>query len=202
MRPTLALCSIGLVSAMLSTTALGGSDSQDVIIDFDDLLGGLPPVETDGLFSELATFSTNDNNILMIFAGAGFVGGSGPNTLAAGISTTADNYNGNIYVDFTYESNNLTLDILSDNDSGNVAMLNIHHAGGLSFMDVVGNGDFTDPIAMDLTMFTDVTRIELVGINDEFGLTMDNLSFSVPVPAPSTLALLGLGGLFASNRRR
>lgn len=188
--------------AACSSFALAGIVTQDIIVDFDDQLGGLPPIQTNGLFNDHVTFSTNDDNILMIFEGAGFVGGSSPNLLTAGVSTTTDNFNGDIYMDFTAAANNVSLDIASDNDLGNIALLSIAHAGGTDVIDVVGNGNFTDVIAMDLTQYMDVTRIELYRITDEFGLGIDNLAFTAPIPAPSSMALIGISALVAGRRRR
>jgi hypothetical protein len=184
-----------------SMTAYAGI-TQDILVDFDDQAGGIPPIETDGTFSDHVTFSTSDNNILMIFEGAGFVGGSSPNILTAGISTTTDNFNADIYMDFSVAANNVSLDVVSDNDSGAVAMLGVFHSGGFTELNVVGNGNFTDAIHMDLSSYSDVTRVELFGITDEFGLGIDNLALTVPVPAPATLAILGLSGLASSRRRR
>jgi hypothetical protein len=176
--------------------------TQDVLVDFDDQTGGIPPIQTDGAFSDHVTFSTNDNNILMIFEGAGFVGGSSPNMLTAGVSTTTDTFDGDIYMDFTVAANNLSLDILADNDSGIIAMLGVYHAGGFTELNVSGNGNFSDPIETDLSSYMDITRIELFAITDEFGLGIDNLAFTVPVPAPASLALLGLSGMMTTRRRR
>lgn len=176
---------------------------QTVTVDFDDQPGGFaPPIETDGLFSSDVTFSTDAGNILMIFSGAGVVGGSPPNTLTAGESTSTSVFDGDIYMDFPVAAQSVSLDILSDNDSGVIASLNVIHSGGSTLMDVVGDGDFTTAIGMDLSAFSDVTRIELFGITDEFGLSIDNLIFNVPIPAPGSLALFGIGSIAAVRRRR
>ncbi len=175
---------------------------QTVTVDFDDQAGGIPPIETDGLFSSDVTFSTDAGNILMIFSGAGFVGGSSPNTLTAGESTSTSVFDGDIYMDFPVAAQSVSLDILSDNDSGVIASLNVIHSGGSTLMDIIGDGDFSTPIGMDLSAFSDVTRIELFGITDEFGLAIDNLVFDVPIPAPGSLALFGIGASLAMRRRR
>jgi len=184
--------------AITSMTSLG----DVVVVDFDDQAGGIPPIQTDGMFSEHVSFSTNDPNMLLIFSGAGFVGGSPPNILTAGLSPTAENFNGDIYMDFAVAANDLSIDVVSDNDSGVVAMMGIFHAGGFDELNVVGNGDFSDVMHMDLSDFEDITRLELFAITDEFGLGIDNLEFDVPVPAPSSLALLAIGGFAGARRRR
>lgn len=192
---------LSLTALAIAAPALAGVVTP-VLVDFDDQPGGLPPVMTDGSFNEHVSFSTNDPNMLLIFSGGGFVGGSPPNILTAGISPTTDTFDGDIYMDFTVAANNLSIDVVSDNDSGMVASMGIFHAGGFDELDVIGNGDFTDVMHMDLSNFQDITRLELFAITDEFGLGIDNLAFDVPVPTPSTLAMLGLGGLAAARRRR
>lgn len=175
---------------------------ETVLIDFDDQPGGInPPVITDGMFSEHAVFSTSSDSVLLIFAGAGFVGGSGPNTLTAALSQQASVFDSDIYIDFTVAANNVSLNVLADNERGVVANLMVTHAGGTSTIDVIGNANISDAMPIDLAAFTDVTRIELVNITDEFGLSIDDLVFDVPVPAPGALAVLGLAGLVCGRRR-
>ena len=82
------------------------------------------------------------------------------------------------------------------------AMLGIFHSGGFTELNVTGNGNFTDPIEIDLSAYSDVNSVELFAITDEFGLGIDNLAFTVPVPTPSTFAIIGLSGLLASRRSR
>jgi len=180
-----------------------GGVLETVTIDFDDLQGGFaPPVETDGLFSQHATFSTEQDHVLLVFSGAGFVGGSNPNTLTAAESVDASTFDSDIYVDFTVAVQNLSLDILSDNQTGLIGSLVVDHAGGSDVLSVTGDGNISTPMPTDLSGYIDVTRIELIDVTDEFGLSIDNLTFDVPVPAPGVLATLGLGGLAASRRRR
>jgi MYXO-CTERM domain-containing protein len=190
------------VIAGLAATAQAGP-FQTVTINFDDQPGGIaPPVVTDGQFSPHASFSTEAGHVMLIFSGAGFVGGSVPNVLTAAESVTAENFDSDIYVDFTVAAQNLTLDILADNDRGVVAALRVVHGGGVSMVDVIGNANLTDRIAMDLSGFADVSRVELIDITDEFGLAIDNLQFDVPVPTPGVLATIGLAGLAGLRRRR
>ena len=184
-----------------TTTALAGL-YQTVTIDFDDQPGGLPPVVTDGLFSSHATFSTTNDSVLLIFNNSSFVGGTDPNNLSAALSPNASTFNSDIYVDFTQAVQNLSLNILADNSTGVIASLTIYHVDGIASLDILGNGDFTDPIHMDLSGYFAITHIELVNITDEFGLSIDDLVFDIPVPAPAGTALLALAGCMANRRRR
>ncbi|MFG0245606.1 MAG: hypothetical protein ACF8MF_06095 [Phycisphaerales bacterium JB052] len=186
-----------------ATLAANAGMYQTVTVDFDDQPGGFfPPEVTDGLFSPYVTFSTEADHVLLIFSGSGTVGGSNPNNLTAAESVDASSFNSDIYMDFTDAAQNLSLDILADNDTGVIAAINVFHAGGMATVDIIGNGDFSDPINTDLSSYTDVTRIELVNITDEFGLSIDNLVFDAPVPAPGALALFAAGALCTTRRSR
>jgi hypothetical protein len=173
----------------LASPQLSGHITDPGLVDFDDQPGGIPPIITDGSFNEHVSLSTNDPNMLLILSGAGFVGGSPPNILSAGISPTTENFNGDIYMDFTVAANNVSIDVVSDNDAGMVASMGIFHSGGSDELDIIGNGDFTDVINMDLSNFQDITRFELFSITDEFGLGIDILAF-------------GMMGVAATRRRR
>ena len=189
-------------AVVAASSSLYAGMYQTVTIDFDDLAGGFPPVQTDGLFSPHATFSTQEGHVLLVFAGAGVVGGSNPNTLTAAESVDASTFDSDIYIDFANAARNVSIDILSDNDSGVVAGLRVIHGGGIAELDIVGNGDFSDPIPTDLSAYSDVTRIELFGITDEFGLSIDNLVFETLVPTPGAVAMFGLAGWMGLSRRR
>lgn len=193
--------SLALLAA-ISMTSTAGIATQDIMVDFDDQIGGLPGAPTDGMFSEYVTFSTDPaEHMLVILSGAGFVGGSNPNALSA-LDSAADSYDGDIYMDFTSAVQNVSFDVLADNDQGIIAFIAVTHADDVSFYDVIGNGDISDPISFDFSDLIDVTSIELYGISDSFGLAVDNLAFTVPVPAPSAFAMIGMGLLTASRRRR
>lgn len=175
-----------------------------VTIDFDDQPGGSPAVPTDGLFNPHARFSTASGATLLIFDGAGAFGGSVPNSMSAAVNTRTGPFDADIYVDFTVPVQGLSFKVLADNDRGPIAKLRFFHGGGLSGMlDVIGNANITTPIAIDLSAYADVTRVELYEITDAFGLGVDDFAFSVPVPELPAPLLLG-GGLLAlaALRRR
>ncbi len=188
--------------AAVTMSASAGIATQDILVDFDDQVGGISGVPTDGMFSEYVSFSTDPDHQMLIISGSGVIGGSGPNSLTSVDAADGSNFNGDIYMNFTSAVNNVSLDVLADNDFGTIATISVAHAGGVSFYDVIGNGDFSDAVQFDFSDLSDVTSIELYGIIDEFGLGIDNLAFSVPVPAPGSAALLGMGLLTAARRSR
>jgi hypothetical protein len=192
-----------VTAACIASAASAGAPFQTVTVDFDDQAGGIPPVVTDGDFSPFVTFTTSQDSVLLIFSGAGVVGTSSPNTLTAALSPDAAVYDSDIYMDFTMPVNNLSLNIAADNDSGVIADLVVTHSLGMTTLDVIGNGNLSDPIPVDLSAYIDVESVQLINITDEFGLAIDDLVFDVPIPAPATLAvLLGVAGIGRSRRRR
>jgi hypothetical protein len=181
----------------------------DVVINFDDQLGGLPPVVNSGDFSPYATFSTTPGSVLLIFSGAGVTGTSSPNAMSAAATPDTGPYDSDFFVDFTNPVNNFSFLISSDNDSGSIASVRVFTAvsGGTpaDTVDVVGNANLTDPISIDLTSHVDITRVEVVNIDDEFGLSYDDLNFRTEmlgIPEPSTMLslLIGAGCLFAKRK--
>ncbi len=109
------------------------------------------------------------------------------------------------YLDFTNPVNDLTFQAVALNSQGVLAaQVNVFVSGAFdSTVDIVGDGD-AFPI-IDLSGFSNVTRIEIVNILDdpsaENGIGWDNFSFTV-VPAPGSAALLGVAGIAAVRRRR
>lgn len=193
---------IPLLALMATASAAVAGGTQTVTVNFDDQQGGFPPVVTDGLFSPYATFSTTQDSVLLIFNNSSFVGGTDPNNLSAATSPAGPSFDSDIYIDFNLAVQNLSFNILADNDVGLIALLNVHHGGGLEVVEVIGNGNFNDAVALDLSAYADVTRVELVNVTDEFGLSIDDLVFDYPVPAPATAALLALAGAANTRRRR
>ena len=180
------------IRLIVATFFLVSSSLFAASIHFDDLEGGLnPPLPLPANASPYANFSTEAGAQLLVFSGAGTVGGSNPNTLTAGVNPSAFPYDSDVYVDFTHPVNELTFSVLSDNDSGNIAKVRVFTAGTFEAeLDVVGDGNFSTPITIDLTSFADITRLEIADIIDEFGLSYDDFEFDNPVPEPSSFALL------------
>ena len=111
-----------------------------------------------------------------------------------------------MFVDFTTPVNNLSFTVSSDNDAGKIAEIRIDYDGDQVFqIGVLGNGDFTDAILMDLSTYVDISPVEIVNITDTFGLSYDDFQFfptsMVPEPTSFTLAL-GMATSLAQLRRR
>lgn len=155
-------------------------------------------------YSPFATFSTDPGAGLHYFSGGHAVGSSAPNNITAAVNPDAFPYDENLYVDFVAPVNNLSFTVSSDNDSGKIATVRAFYAGSLSVeLDVLGNGDPTDAIDVDLSGYQDVTRIEVIDITDTYGLSYDDFKFSPnAIPEPATMSLLAVCLLVAGLRRR
>lgn len=77
--------------------------------------------------------------------------------------------------------------------SGGEDILEAFDSDGNSLGSIVGDDEF-----VSLQTTTDIARVEIRAVNSTTP-AIDNLTF---VPAPATAALLGLGGLAATRRRR
>ena len=154
--------------------------------------------------SPYATFSTNDNAGLYYFSGGAAVGTSEPNNITAAVDPNAFPYSADLFVDFTVPVSNLSFTVASDNDAGEIAQVAVNYAHGrVAQIPVIGNADVADSILMDLTDFSDVTRIEVLNVTDTFGLSYDDFSFTpTSVPEPSSFLLATVPSLILLVRRQ
>ncbi len=195
-----------MTRCMAMLLVLGGAltpAAQAGTINFDDVPGGIPPVTLPANYgSPRATFSTEAGAQLLVFSGADVVGTSAPNNLTAGFDPANFPCNADLYVDFSPPARGLRFRIAADNSLGVIAGVRVFHDGGaVALLDVVGNGNIADPILMDLAAYQDVTRVEVVNITDEFGLSYDDF-FIAPIPEPTSAALaLGMGVVVATAAR-
>lgn len=170
--------------------------AHGVLIDFEDRFSG---EIIDTQYADV-TFSSSAGNVNFANAfGPGIILGSG--SPASGITFLEDTY-----LDFTSAVNNLQFDAVEPNFDGIDATFNIFHSGGMSTEFLVGlNGPGNKHV--DLSAYTDVTRLEIVDILDdpqlENGIGWDNFSFEV-VPEPCTMLALaaGVAGLAARRRKK
>jgi len=108
-------------------------------------------------------------------------------------------------LDFTAPVNSLQFWQVGDNAIGVVAQVDVFENFAFSStVDILGSNDFNTPNLVDLTSFTDVTRIRIHSITDPGGVGWDNFEFdeSASVSEPATLALLAIGLVGARLERR
>ena len=192
-----------IIVASLMTLGLAFK-ANAVVIDFDSLS------EWDLVSNQFAeaTFSPDTGIELRAKTINGSFGTSSPNVLCAVPTSTAfgncGNSPGGFTVDFTNPVNSLNF-LFATNNVTNVVIGKVDVFENFAFsstIDIIGTIFATGEI-VDLTAFSNVTKIEIHSITDLGGIVYDNFSFSVSVPEPSTLLLLGSGlaGLIALRRK-
>ena len=182
---------VTLIAALTPATVYGNT-----IIDFDSLAVGTVVTNQ---FAE-ATFSSIAGMVNVVRADFDF----GPLSFPNYICTQDGGLNcvNPTFVDFTNPVNNLTFLAMGDDFAGVQATVDVFENGIFSAtFDIVVDGIFDTVHTVDLTGFTNVTRIEIGNITDGGGLAWDRFEFRV-IPAPSALALLGVAGLMGTRRRR
>ena len=84
-------------------------------------------------------------------------------------------------VAFTKPVRGLRFKLVGVNGSGKVATARIVHAAGTkTTKDAIGKGNYATPVVVDLSDATDVTRLDLVDVDDAYGLGLDDLEFEFP----------------------
>lgn len=186
-----------LLSSALAACGLAASASA-TIINFDDLPSN---VVVTNQYPE-ATFSANPGETNRTLSAGGTLGESVPNFLCTYDSVGAINCALPTYIDFTNPVNGLTFTALALENNGLSAQVNVFENNAFSAtVNINGIGNVFVPITVNLGAFTNITRIELVGIIDPGGIGWDDFSFT-PVPSPAAATLLGLAGLSVAGRRR
>jgi hypothetical protein len=111
---------------------------------------------------------------------------SPPNLLCtAGAGGGPVNCASDTILDFPVGVSNLTFRALGNNDGGTVATINVFTGGSTGSpagtIDVTGPGQ-NMPVDVDISEFSDVTRIEITNIMDSSGIGWDDIAFDVPSP--------------------
>ncbi len=197
------------VAMFAAVVACAAGSVSAIVIDFDDLATG---TAISNQYSE-AVFSTVASHFNVAL---GFAGISLPNILCTQVNGGAVDCLQPVFVDFTNPVNNLSFLAVEPNQFGTVAEVNIFSSNVyVGTVPITGLGPApgrfgSGSVIVDLSAFTNVTRIEIVAPagfptidNSEGGngVGYDLFTFDV-VPAPSSIALLGVGALFAGRRRR
>jgi hypothetical protein len=190
--------SLSLVFA--ATALLGTHQAMATTIDFDNLTGGT--TVTNQYAS--ATFSSDAGNHL---ATLGFVppfGSSAPNLLGGVNAGGSINGFAELTVEFTAGVNNLGFSALGVDDTGTIGQIDVYvNNAFLSTVNLVGASNLFAPLAVDLSAFSQVTKIRVYSITDVSGFGYDDFHFNpAAVPEPATLALLAVGLAWFGVRRR
>ena len=159
------------------------------IIDFDELADG--DVVTNQFPG--ATFSSSAGNVNLVTTLPN-IAHTPPNIICTGPMGGIINCVEDTFVDFTNAVESLTFWAIAVNLSGTVAEVNVFVGDVFdTTVDIVGLGDPFTPFMVDLSSFSNVTRIELVNITDQGGIGWDTFYFSVTAGLPNDCDLNGDG---------
>jgi Ca2+-binding RTX toxin-like protein len=114
-------------------------------------------------------------------------GNSRPNLL--GIFTSSGlpaGFTQDFYVDFAQPVNDLSFFLLGDNGASTIGKIDVYTTTGSPItVDIIGDGNIRTPLLVDLSSFTNITRISINNITDAFGLGYDDFQFNfAPVNRP------------------
>jgi hypothetical protein len=166
-----------------------------VMIDFDSLAVGTTVTNQ---FPEATFSSVVGQEVATISFSSG---NSPPNSICTRAVGGSFNCDQELIVDFTNAVFNLSFLVVGDNNTGTQAVVDVYVNLLLNTtVDIVTTGDFS-AAPMDLSAFSDITRIVIRDVTDFAGLSFDDFDFEV-VPEPSTALLLASGLVALAVRRR
>jgi len=168
----------GTVLAALLLAQAAPADAQQVVIDFDQL-----PTATrvSSALSQDATFvPMAPSDGVMTYSTP--LGSSRPNFICSAVGSTITCLDP-LAVVFTQPVRNLTFLAVGVNKKGRAATVRVFENGAVAgLVDVIGDGNEKHPVLIDLSGFVDVTRVELVSIDDPYGVGWDDFSFEIQHP--------------------
>jgi hypothetical protein len=144
---------------------------------FDEVPGG---TEIGKQYAQWVTLSTDPGCALSTSSSAG-VASSQPNYVWTYYSC-ANGPSASIFLDFAKPTKNVSFTLVGVNGSQKVATARIVKKDGSKVtMDIIGKGSYTVPVVVTVAE-VDVARIEIVDVNDAYGLGFDDLAFDFPNP--------------------
>ncbi|MEQ9096295.1 MAG: PEP-CTERM sorting domain-containing protein [Phycisphaerales bacterium] len=167
------------------------------LIDFEGLGEGTP---VDTQYSGLGVDFATDRGTASISSYTSFFGSD---VLAnATMGGAAADRALTLIMEFSTPITELEFDFNSAGDPGSAFPIRFYNSGGLSSSDSLASAGSSWVTDINFSGLASVTRVEIdSGGGDGWLFGIDNMDF-VQVPAPASLALVGLGGLVAARRRR
>lgn len=145
-------------------------------ISFDDVAEGTTILAQ---YAKWATFSSDPGCACSTTGSAGLAASS-PSYLWTYYSC-ANGDAAAMNVAFTKPVRALRFKLVGVNGSGKVATARLLNRDGTkTTKDAIGKGDYATPVVVDLADATDITRLEIVDVNDAYGLGLDDLEFDFP----------------------
>lgn len=152
------------------------------VINFDDLSGGtVVSDQYEGVtFSSEAGFDVSTLNLANLF------NSTSPNLIAVTDASGSLQANQNLYLDFDQPVNNLSFRVVGDNTNGTAALITVYTAdGSVETVNLVTDGNGFTPDVIDLSSFSNITRISINTVTDAGGIGYDDFQFE---PAPTNIA--------------
>jgi hypothetical protein len=190
----------GLFTGFLFVGSLG----YGATINFDSLAN--EDVVT-SQYGSLATFSSASGEEIVAYDYSSVYGGSVPNFICTASLKSGEDCAQSVFVDFTNPVDALYFNALGVDDTGTVAQVNVFESDVFdTTVDVTGVASPFTPLSVDLSAFTDVTRIEIVDVTDVGGVGYDDFRFNAatsqtPEPSAFALAFAGIAGLVLRARQ-
>jgi len=150
---------------------------ERIDLNFDDLPSGTLIVDQ---YDDYVTITSQGECGLQTWSGDG-VASSQPNSLTT-YFTCNGGANAPIFIDFTTPVKRPSVTVVGANNSTKVATLRlVLDDGSTREEDVTGLGNPYEPVVVDLSDEpSGVTRLEIVDVEDAYGLGIDDVSFDFP----------------------
>jgi hypothetical protein len=172
-----------LADGALSNDAIaGGADAgvdsapavvyDDVAINFDELKSGTVVTST---YAPRVTFGSDVASLQVVAFDPTFVGQSKPNFICAG-----SRCDGGFVLTFAKPVEALHFNAVGVNSSSKAATIKVYESGTLTQThDLVGKGNLSTPVPVDLSSAHSVTKVEVTDVTDFAGIGLDDFTFKV-----------------------